>query len=422
VKSDAALTFLSLALRECCVRRLSFGLTVLAMAAGAGVVTGALAALGAHDRETDATLRQQLEAMQAGLRRYDESLQQAMRHLGFNLVLLAADQPLADFHSEGYASTTMPEDHLRRLVEAGLLTAEQLVPVLRRRVRWEERGWTVLVQAWGTPSGQTADSTPPPAVSTVPPGMVDLGYELHRGLKLQPGDRVHFVGADFTVRDCRPETGTRDDITVWMDLRQAQECLGLPGRISEVRALECRTAWNRVSQVRAEIAQVLPGVAVLEEAGETLALAAAREAFENGQREVIARLQSDRAAQRLTRAGLVEGVCAVALALAGVASGLLAWLNARQRRTEVALWAALGASAGQVHGLLLWRTALATLAGVPLGLAVACPWWGWPGAMRLAAWALVGFGITLVVAVPSAIAATAVALRQEPAEVLKSDP
>jgi hypothetical protein len=417
VEGVAVPSLFSLVLRECRVRRVGFGLTLLAVAAGVGVLTGALAALNAYDRETDATLRQQLEAMQDGLRRYDDDLRQAMRHLGFNLVLLPAEQSLADFHAEGYAAATMPEANVQRLAETGLLTAEQFVPVLRRKVRWEERGWTVLVQGWGPGAGSATAA----GVAAPPRGMVDLGYELQRGLNPQPGERVSFLGADFALRACRPEVGTHDDITVWMDLRDAQELLDLPGRISEIRALSCRTAWDRLSAVRAEIGTVLPGVVVIEERGETVTLAAARAAFESGQEELLGDLRLAREVQRQVRLRLAQAVSGLVLVLAAGVSSAMAWLNARARRVEVALWAALGASAAQVYALFVWRGILAAVLAAVLGLAGGCPWWGWPGGVRLAAWACIGLAAALAAVVPASLVATALALRCDPAEVLKND-
>jgi len=387
-----------------------------------GALTGTLAALRAHDLETDAILARQTEAMQAGLRRYDDDLRQAMRQLGFSLGFLPADQPLGDFYSAGFAAATMPEDNARRLAEAGLVSAAHFVPVLQRKVVWEERGRTVLVQAWGPPQGPAPDEGPPPEVVAVPRGSLDLGYELHRGLNLQPGERVSFLGTTFAVRACRPESGTHDDISVWLDLRDAQERLGLAGRISQVRALACRTSQGLVLEtLREEVAKALPGVRVVAERGQVLTLAEARAAFESGQQTLLERLRTERLDQRASRARAAWGLCGLALVLAAGASGALAWHNARERCGEMALWTALGASAAQVYGLLAWRALLVAAAGAALGLAGGGLWWGWPGAAALVAWALGAVGVAAIVVLPASLAAAALALRQDPAAVLKNE-
>lgn len=418
---DRAITLLALARRECRTRSTSFVLLAAAVAAGVAALLAALASVRAHDRVTEAILTQHDEARRAGLHRYDHDLRQAMRRLGFNLLILSAAQSLGDFYADGFASATLPEDAARRLAAAGLVTVEQVVPVLRRKLRWEERGWTVFMQAVGARQGRPSAAADEPENNEVPRGRLDLGYELQRGLNLHPGDRVSFLGGSFVVRSCRPETGTSADITVWLNLPEAQERLNLPGQVSEIHALECRTAWNRLDQVRAEIVRVMPGLTVLEESGETLAVAAARGAFEAGQRGLLEQMRLERETQRRIRVRLAQAICGLALALAVGASLILAWVNARERRLEVGLWAALGVAPGQVQRLLLWRGLLAGSAGAVVGVALGCPWWGWPGLGTLAGWAGLGLGVAWTAVLPASALATALALRLDPADELKNE-
>ena len=421
MKRDTGARLPALAWRECRVRSTGFALLVTAVGLGVAALLAALASLRAHDRETEAILAQHDEARRAGLQRYDDDLRQAMRRLGFNLVLLPAAQSLGDFHADGVATATLPESVAGTLATAGLVTVEQFVPVLRRKVRWDERGWTVVVQAVGSRQGRPAAAVDEPEVSAVPRGRVDLGHEIQRGLNLHPGDTVQFLGATFVVRACRPEVGTRDDITVWMNLPEAQERLNLPGQVSEIQALACRAAWNRLETVRAEIAQALPGVTVIEASGETLTMAAARTAFDASQQELVAQLRAGREAQRQVRLRLARAVSTLALLLALGASLILAWTHACERRVEIGLWTALGATAGQVQQLLLWRALLAGGAGAALGIVLGCPWWGWPGLGTLARWALLGLAVAWAAVLPAGALAAARVLRLEPAAVLRNE-
>lgn len=420
VKNHAGTTLLYLARREARVRRLSLALTAGAVACGVAALVAALASLRAYDRGTEAILQRHEAATRAGLERYDADLRQAMRRLGFTIVLLPAEQDLGDFYADGYAAATLPEDSARVLAQSGLLTVGHFVPVLRRKVRWEDRGWTVLVQAIGVPQGSAAGADSP-AVTGVPSGNVDLGYEIHRAMDLAAGDRVEFLGRAFVVRQCRPENGTHDDVTVWMNLAEAQERLGLTGRVSEIQALECRAAWHQLDRIRAEVSKALPGVTVVEKSGEVQTLAAARTAFEEGRQRLVDQTVRARETHRQARGWLAGAVGALALALAAGASGLAAWANARDRRTEVALWVALGASSAQVVGLLLWRAALAATAGAVVGVALGGCGWGWPGLATLAGWSLLGLAAAWAVALPAALAAAVLAVLPDPAMVLKND-
>ena len=418
---DGNAILLGLAWRECRTRRVSLGLTIAAVAAGVGVWIAVLAGLDGYDRRLEAVLHGQEAALAAGLHDYDQALSEAMRRLGFNLLLLPAEQPLGDFYEQGFAAATLPESVVETLAGAGAVTVAQVVPVLRRKVRWEERGWTVLLQAVGTPRCLVPREGALLEVDAVPRGSLDIGYEIQRGMQLQPGARVQFLGREFTVRACRPEAGTEDDITVWLNLAEAQERLELPGRISEIRALGCRAAWNQVSRVRAEIAAALPGVTVVEKSGETLALAAARDAFEKGQRELLEQRRAAGALQRRQQQRLALALGALALALAAGVTGLTGWSNARDRRGEIGLWTALGASPAQVLRLFAWRAALAGLAGAALGLALGCPWWGWPGCRLLALWAALALGVAWIAVLPALVMAGVLVLRLDPAAVLKNE-
>lgn len=416
----AATTLFGLARREARVRWVSLALSAAGVALGVAALTAAAAALRAYDRATEAVQERFAAATAAGLERYDTDLRQAMLHLGFTLVILPAEQDLGDFYADGYATATLPADSARVLAAAKLLTVGRFLPVLRRKVRWEERGWTVLVQAVGAPQG-TAAGSDHPEVRLVPPGSVDLGYEIHRGLQLAAGDRVQFQGAAFAVRDCRPETGSVDDLTVWMDLAEAQERFGLQGRLSEIQALECRTAWNQPARIRAEIAKALPGLTVIEKRGETQTLAAAREAFEQSRQRRLEQTLAARQEQRAGRRRLARAAVTLALAFAAGSSGLAAWNNARERRPEMALWTALGSAPAQVAGLLLWRAVLACGAGAMAGVAAGALWWGWPGLGTLLVWAVCGLAAAAAVALPATLAAVVLGLRFDPAAVLKNE-
>ncbi len=409
-----------LAWRE--ARRRWFGLvlTALAVAGGVGGLTAGQAVLRAHDRDSEALLQAHEAATAAGLEDYDRALGRSMRRLGYNVVVLPAEQDLGDFHADGFARATLPEESLRALAAARPRSVLGVVPVLRRKVVWPERGWTVQVQAFGTPL-RLDDAGELPEVLPVPAGQVDVGWELHRGLDLRPGMSLEIMGRTLAVRQCRPERGTIDDLTVWMDLAEAQALLGLSGRLSEIHALAAPAVWQDLDSLRAEVAAVLPGARAVVRGREVQTLSEARAAFAASRGRLLEQTAGGRQDQRRRRARLFGAVAVLGLALAAGVSGLSAWSNARERRVEVALWSALGVAPVRVAALLGCRAVLAVLAGSAVGVSIGVLGWGWPGLGAVLRWGLLGLAAAGLLALPAAVAAVLLALRQEPAIVLRNE-
>ena len=115
------------------------------------------------------------------------------------------------------------------------------------------------------------------------------------------------------VQKIYPPRGTKDDITVWIDLLLAQDILGLPGRINLIQALECNCASiDRLAEIQQEISQVLGAdVQVIELATQAIARAQARETVRIEGEQTLARLQRRTAAQvfLLTIAGRCWSAC-----------------------------------------------------------------------------------------------------------------
>jgi putative ABC transport system permease protein len=269
-----------------------------------------------------------------------------------------------------------------------------------------------------------------PLLSGVKSGEAVLGYELSRGLGLKPGARIKLLGREFTVSECRPEKGTKDDITVWLNLAEAQALLRLPGRINAILALECNCeSVDRLGDVRAEVARILPDTQVIEYATQALARAEARNRAAQEGTEALAREQENRARLGREKESLAAVVVPLVLVACAAWVGFLAWNNVRERRMEIGILRALGLRSGQLLCLFLGRAALMGLAGAGLGYAAgllfALVWNGAPTmqaaitAMLAPAWIA---GACVAAPLLSAAASWLPALlaaRQDPAAILR---
>ena len=416
-------------LKEIRYRKGSFILGLISVTAAIGCLTGAQILLRAHTLRAQA-LREQAETHtlqeMAGL---NDDIESAMRNLGFNIAILPKDQNLGDYFAEDYASKLMPEACLDRLRQSELSAIEQPLAVLRQRVKWPEKNRTIILVGTGTGTDGRTIEVKDPSVDPIPPGSISLGYELHQGLGLKAGDRVQLMGRTFTVHKCYEQLGVKDDITVWVNLRDAQEMLGKQGWINEIRAVKRPGAKTPLATVRSEIAQILPGTQVMENTPKTLTqtLAGAqapktRESASLLERETNTRLADNRRRFSSILSGLV-------LVFAMVWVGLLAFGNVRTRREEIGALRTIGFRSRHIMYLFLYRSVVMGIAGGILGFlagAFFAAYFAHSDSVNVS----VGFpasqprlmGVALLIAVCTTAAASLIpsllAARQDPASIL----
>ena len=405
-----------LAVKEAIHRWLAFVLALLSVAVAVGTVAGVFAALRSHEAAIHAALSSKEAALEAKITKINNDIRSAMAKLGFNITILPSGQNLGDWYAEDYASKYMPENSIDKLVGSGVRTIEHLVPFLRQKVKWPEKKWTVLVVGRGDTVAMPASSAGDMPFEPVPTGKVVLGHEIHRALDYKAGDTVVVMERQFEVHRCSPEMGSKDDVTMWLDLRDAQELLGKEGLINEIRALETRGSWSEISKVRSEIAEVLPGAKVVEVSDLAATKTMARtKAIEKGEASILQERESRQALKesRMHMAFLL--VPSVLLICTGWL-GLLSFRNVRDRKVEIGTLMALGYSSDQVLRLFLLRSlALAVIGGVA-GVAIG------------STFGLIDYG-TLGIALGVAAGLTAVATcgpavrasRQDPADTIRGN-
>jgi ABC-type lipoprotein release transport system permease subunit len=343
-------------------------LSGLAVALAVAAWAGCLVLLRGHDARTAQaleSLRTQVAARSAAL---EEEMRKATLKLSFNLVILPAGQDLRAWHAEGEIRGAMPETTVRTLAESGIMTIQHLLPIVQRRVLWEEKGRRIILVGTRGEVAQANYSAKKPLVQPVPPGTIVLGHELHRSLGLKVGDTVALLGREFTVHRCHEERGNADDITAWIDLGQAQELFAMPGQVHAILALECMCAGaTGADKFRAEVRRILPQTDVVELSAPALARFEARGKLTAEIEAAAEREASARRALKQSRERLAAGLVPAALLAGMLAVAALAAANARARGPELALLRALGWREGQVLLLLLARSGLAALPGAALG-------------------------------------------------------
>lgn len=361
-----------LILREIGHHKLSFALSALGVALAVLCVLGTLGLVRAYDRHSGELIAAREKATAAEMAKLEDEIRRTMKGLGFNIYIFPEDQELAEVYAEGFASKTMPESYVTTLAESGIVTINHLLPSLTRKLKWPEQKRTVLLVGIRGEVPLAHRGPQKALVDPVAPGTVVLGAELHQALAVKPGDRVTFMGRSFQVAKCHPARGSRDDITIWMNLGEAQELLGEPGRINAIQALECNCASvDRLGEIRTDLEALLPGTQIVETQSTALARSEARRTAQATARQQIAAKRAERAALSRARKRLAAVLLPLVTVLCMAWVGLLTWLNVRERRAEIGVLRAVGVKSRTVLGAFLGRALLAGMAGAALGVVAA---------------------------------------------------
>jgi ABC-type lipoprotein release transport system permease subunit len=211
-------------------------------------------------------------------------------------------------------------------------------------------------------------------MEAVPSGTMVMGHELCDGLGIEVGDSVTVLGHRFKVDKCHEPRGNRDDITVWVNLAEAQELLDKKGLINAILALECRCVADgtlpNIGKIRSDLEHILPETQVIEFMSRALTRAEARYKASLAAKKALEQEESHREAVRIQRENAAATAIPIAVAACLVLAGLLAYDNARKRRTELGVLRALGIASRRILWLFLAKAVVVGLLGAVLGLAL----------------------------------------------------
>ena len=315
-----------LIVKEIAFRRVNFLLSLLAVITAVALFVSVITTGRASERETT----------------------RLMRDMGLNLRIIPAGTDENAFWDRGFSDLTMPEEYARMLADHGGIGSNHITAFLVRTIEW--RGQKALLTGIA-PEVFPPGKKKPPIIDAIEPGTVYVGRQLAQSLEIRRGESVIILGTKLRVAGCGPETGTDDDIRIQCRLSDVQEMLGLPGRINEIRAIDCLCSGSGeepLARLRSELARILPDTEVF--------LLGAKARARREQRIMV----------RDTFAGIVFPLVVV---VAAVWIALLSMLNVRERRIEIGIMRALGYGGGGIALLFLGRAFLMGVAGAGIGFA-----------------------------------------------------
>lgn len=352
-----------LVVKEIVRRKTNFVSGLAAVTLAVAVLAGSITILKLHDLRTGRIVARKEQETRKRMAVLEDDYRKIMKTLGFNLLIFPGNQKLSDLYADDAVSAYMPESYATRLAEAKIVTIRHLLPSLQEKVLWPERKRTViLIGTRGEVPSMFRDAREPILVA-VPKGSAVIGHELAASLGIREGDRITLFGRAFTVGKCNEERGTKDDISIWIDLAEAQAILGKPGRINAILALKCLCAGNDLANVRRDVASILPGAQVIEQGSMVLTRAEARDRAAREAADAIAAEVRNRRQLRDEQEKFSSVLVPLVLLASALWVGLVFYTNVRERRSEIGILRALGARAHTILGMFLTKALLMGFTG-----------------------------------------------------------
>lgn len=364
------LSITGLARKEIRHRPLNFMTAVLVVCVAVAVVVGTYGSLGLQKVRTgDLLARKQQETVEY-TNRLLQTYKRIAHKMGHNVLVLPEGTTKGEFFGEGIVRGSMPENDFANLLKSDLSSVSHIQPVLREKRVWPETNRTVIFRGIGREVILGEGDDVQPVGPRVQPGTVLLGYELHWGPEIRPGDRIRIMGRSFVVGECLSQRGSKEDIEIVMQLDEAQSILDREGRINAIEISADVMPLEKLAAVRAGITRTVPNVTVLELSNKIMTQVkslrtAAKTAGEALEREKEARLAGIRKHSLFALA--VSSSVAVG---AAIIVGILALVNVRDRRGEIGVLRALGVDKNAVFKLFVVRAVVAGVAGGIVGVLI----------------------------------------------------
>lgn len=270
-----------------------------------------------------------------------------MRDIGFNLRIIPKKTDMEKFWKTGYSEHTMPESYVYDLASQEGLSYAHLTAILQDKILWQGR--EVFL------TGIAPEISPPekkksPMGFSIQQGTVYIGFELAQNMRLKNGDKINIFGKPFTIAHSLSESGSEDDIRIYVHLHDAQLLLNKQNKINEIKALQClclvdNKNINSLALLREQLAKVLPDAKVI----------------------LIQSIAEARENQRLMAEKYFGFIIPFVIAVCMAWIGILALMNVRERRQEIGIMRALGFGSGKIAFLFLGKAVTIGLMGAAFG-------------------------------------------------------
>ena len=361
-----------LVIKEIIHRKLNFSLSVFAVIIATASLICSVLLLQAYDLRTTEILKTKEAGLRDRMDKLKDDTRKSMLKLGFNLVILPEEQNLSDWYSDDYSSKYMPESYAEKLAASDIIYIRHILPTLQEKIIWPEKNRTIILVGTRGEVPNEHLSPQKPMIQPVPDGTIILGYELHSSLNIKVNDKIDLMGKTFTVNNCYTERGSKDDITAWISLKDAQTLLKKEGLINAILALKCLCTEDILPVIRKEVAAILPGTRVIEQGSKAIARAEARIQVGNEATFTLEKEKEGRETIGNERKKMVSVLIPVILFACALWVAFMGYINVRSRREEIGILRAVGVSSKTIFMLFTWKHIFTGILGGISGIVLAC--------------------------------------------------
>ena len=272
------------------------------------------------------------------------------RDIGSNVFIIPASCDLYQYHRQGFSADSMPADSIERMMTAGKIAYNHLIPTLTAEIRVGDRQARLTGIAMARhPKGRPSKSK---MGTVVQPGHLHLGHSVATLLGAREGDEIELLGRRWMIERVAPEMGTAADITILANLEDAQQALGREGEISEIKAISCvqcdTPEDTSLGTLRSQLQKILPDTQVY----------------------LMKEIADARVRQRRMMETYSPFVILVLILASAAWLGVLSTINVRERIGEIGLLRALGYGGSTIGFLILGRALLVGLLAAVFGFAI----------------------------------------------------
>ena len=241
------------------------------------------------------------------------------------------------------------------------------------------------------------------------------------------GDSIRIGDSDYEVTLCRSQLGTKDDIVIFMNLSDAQDLLGLKGKISGILALSCNCAAGDLEPIRNGVRKIVPEAQVVEFTVRAQARARARRVIADAAAAEKADIENSRKNFRKQLEQFSLLFPAITVAAASILLFFLYSHNVKERRHEIAILRTLGVNTIRIYYIFFVKALLLAVIGVLVGYIGSVSSMGSLGAessfTQLWDWwlALMLLLSACFVSITASIIPVIIAAQQEPGTVLNEE-